>query len=484
MHYALAGGAALAVLLCAAGLGEAGPQRFPASIRTVLASAEPLSHPRGRRLPLLVWPTLRGAVDDDALQEEIVRQLDRRGIAMIATWDPDREDASRKRSLRIARIQQKLGLPVVVNANPCLYRFFDGRTQTAHVDAGGGRFFDESFGKRHKMGCPFAVDFRYPAMRRRVESFVRAYHEAKLPLDLVWGDWEIDGPLEVNRSWEAAKRCTVCRKNIPGIERFEAYQEAVRVKRADMTRRCYVEPILSRYPKCLVGNYGVYPHGGLRYWWDYFERFERYHPHVVDQRAKYRKWFHEFALTGYTFAMPVVYTWQDTFRWYDFEDADYRWFYNLLLVGSNACKHTNRGVPVISFVHWHTVASSGEADPAVRQMSRGAYQELLWHLLLRGTDGLFLWCGRQQDAVETRLVHEVYAASLAHADWLTRGKPVTFDVPKRPGPVVSGLRVGGRVLVRRTDFGKAARRAVRLEVDGRTLTVPPAPGRCQLLELR
>ena len=477
----------LAVLCVTAGAIYAQDQAgggLPDSIQLALDNTTVLSHPRGDRLPLLVWPVLAGGeVDDEALQERIVRQLDSRGLATMATWNYDDKETSLARSLRIARIQQKLGLPIMVNANPSMHRFFNGDLKTAHVDADGKGFFDASFGEQHTMGCAFAVDFRYPDMTERIDYFVRAYKQAGLGLDLVWGDWEIDGPHEYNRSWEAAKRCVTCRRNIPDIESFDPYQKAMRLKRAEMTRRCYTEPILSRYPAALVGNYAVYPHDGYRYWWDYFESFVDYHPHRVDQGARYRKWFHEFDLTGYTFAMPTVYTWHDTFLWYDFDDPDYRWFYNMLLVASNAGRHTDPRVPIIAFVHWNTIVIPGPADPTVKQMSEHAYTELLWHMLLRGTDALFMWCGAAESAKETRLVHAVYADSLAYADWLNRGAPVNFDVPNRPGPVVSGLRIDDKVLVRRTDFGKPTDKPLTLQIDGRTLTVPPAPGRCVVLDL-
>ncbi len=475
---------ALLVTFAVASGAEPGKSPFPAPIQTVLDNTKPLEHPRKDRLPLLLWPVLGGSVDDDKLQEVIIHELDRRGIAMIATWDYDSRKTSLPRALRIARIQKKLGLLVVINANPSMHRFFNGNEKTAHIDIAGKRFFDDSFGPRYKMGCAFAVDFRYPTMTERIDFFVRAYHAAGLPLDLVWGDWEIDGPHEFNRSWDTAKRCVVCRQNIPEIDNFEAYQKAMRVKRGEMTRRCYAEPILSRYPKALVGNYAVYPHGGYRFWYDYFEYFENYHPHILDQRARYRKWFEEFALTGYTFAMPVVYPWHDTFLWYDFEDPDYRWFYNMLLVTSNACKYTDPTIPIISFVHYHTIIVGQELDPSVKQMSKHAYQELLWHMLLRGVDGLFLWSGKKEWGEETRLLHETYVASLAYADWLNHGIPINFDVPRQAGPIVSGLRMGNRVLVRRTDFGKPQPSTVTLHVEGKTLEVPPVTGRCIILELR
>jgi hypothetical protein len=48
--------------------------------------------------------------------------------------------------------------------------------------------------------------------------------------------------------------------------------------------------------------------------------------------------------------------------------------------------------------------------------------------------------------------------------------------------VVSGLRLGDQVLVRRTDFDDA-KEVVRLEVEGRTVRVPRVEGECQVLGL-
>ena len=74
-------------------------------------------------------------------------------------------------------------------------------------------------------------------------------------------------------------------------------------------------------------------------------------------------------------------------------------------------------------------------------------------MLLRGTDTFYMWCGKNQYAKETELVHEVYASAQQYGEFLEKGIPITFDIPKEPGPVVSGLKLGNNVLVRRTDFG-------------------------------
>lgn len=49
--------------------------------------------------------------------------------------------------------------------------------------------------------------------------------------------------------------------------------------------------------------------------------------------------------------------------------------------------------------------------------------------------------------------------------------------------MVSGLLLGDRVLVRRTDFS-AGTAPVEMQVRGRTLRIPPSPGRCQILTLK
>jgi hypothetical protein len=52
-----------------------------------------------------------------------------------------------------------------------------------------------------------------------------------------------------------------------------------------------------------------------------------------------------------------------------------------------------------------------------------------------------------------------------------------------PGPVVSGLLLGSRLLVRRTDFD-ARTSPVALKVSGQTVEVPRSEGRCLILDLK
>ena len=473
-----------AALVSAPARGEPAAEKphWPASIQLVLDRTKPLEFPRARRLPLYLWPAMNPGQLDDAAAEQLVRALDRRGVGLVCRWDWGGRQQALPQALAVARAQRKLGLRINVDATSCLSSFFNGDERTAHVGADGKPYWDDSFGKKD-MGCPFAIDFRRPALRKRIEYFADAYAAAGLSVGFAFADWEVDGPLEWNRAWDAARRCRRCREHVPRLDDFLQYQKALRDLRSDLQRDVYAEPLLARFPAALVGNYAVYPHDGFRYWYDYFEKYVDGQPALWDQRARYRHWANEFAGTGYTFAMPVVYTWSWTYKWYDFPVADYRWFYNMLLVASNAGRHTPAATPIISFVHWHTTVPASPPDPELEPMSPWAYQELLWHMMLRGVDTFFLWCTAPEQAREVELLHPVWAAAQQYGEFLERGTPISFDVPGRPGSVVSGLRLGSRVLVRRTDFIPRTG-PVDIQVGGTTLSIPRRKGECQIMELQ
>lgn len=457
------------------------PGDLPANLQAVLDNAGPLSFPRAGQLPLFVLPISQSLAGiDDSRSEAVLRQLNRRGIGYTVKWNPEDFAGSVKEAIRIGTLQQRLGLEVAADATACLSSFFDGSESTLHEDDSGHPFAETSFGG--KLGCPFALKHRYQFIRQRIESFLRAYEKAGIRVRFVFADWEIDGPIEWNDAWASSKRCRRCRENIPRIDNFREFQKRLREIRSEMQRVTFAQPVTASFPEALVGNYAVYPHDGYRYWYDYFEREAEGMPFRADQRARYREWAHEFEGIGYTFAMPVVYTWYRTFGWYDFDDLDYRWFYNMLLVGSNAGRHTPHNIPIIPFVHWTTTAPPKEPDPRVRQFSAEKYQELLWHLLLRGHDTFFLWCLPAELPREIRLMQEVYGAALAYRGFLERGEPIHFEVPSRPAPVVSGIRLGDKLLVRRTDFGAGAGEIV-LQLAGGGRVVVPSGARNQVLNV-
>lgn len=443
-------------MLLGVALGQvtiAQPQvELPNSLRVVLEHTKPVSAPLDGRLPMFVLP-ISGALSPLSLgqAEQVLERLAKRGIGYSVNWSHNNFEPSLKEGLRIGKLQQQKGGRVSVHATGCLYSFFDGTAKTQHLDNNGRPFAETSFGGT--MGCPFTLEHRIPVIRQRVEAFLKQYKSAGVNVDFIFADWEIDGPIEWNDAWESSKRCRRCREHVPDMDDFRSFQTTLREIRSRLQREAFGDNVTRYFPEALVGNYAVHPHDGHRYWYDYFERETPGAPVLMDQRAQYREWAHEFDACGYTFAMPVVYTWYPTFGWYDFEPKDYRWFYNMMRVASNAGQHTSQQTPIIPFVHWHTTAPPKNPDPAVEQFSREKYQEVLWHMLLRGHDTFFLWCTGPELAIEIELVHEVYRTSLEYNGFIRRGVPVQFGVPPEPGPVVSGLRLGNRVLARRTDFG-------------------------------
>ncbi|MDP6356923.1 MAG: hypothetical protein QF473_17560 [Planctomycetota bacterium] len=457
-------------------------------LQLIIDSTQPLKFKRGDRLPLYMWSSRINSIADESEIEKLTAALNERGIAVISAWRAGNQK-SIEQAIRVAKVQKKLGLRVSVDATGAVYSFCDGSEPTGHVAEDGTKFFDTSFASYRKMGCPFALGERYEPMRQKLVPFLEAYKRADVPLSLWTCDWEIDGPIEWNDAWANSKKCTRCREKIKNIDDFTEFQTELRKIRSHMQKEVFTKTIQKYYPDALIGNYGVYPHGGHRYWYDYFEKDVPGTPAETYGKARYRKWPHEFNSTGYTFSMPVVYTWWDIWTWQDFEVADYRWTYNMLLVASNAGKHTEPATPIIPFVHYNLTAPPKAGVPEdLVPMTERAYKEVLWHMLLRGHDTFAMWCPRRELAQEARLVQEVYAASMEFGEFLSKGTPVTFAVPKpknkKDAPaVVSGMKMGNKLLVRRTDFTDSKAK-VTIEVDGQRIEVSRQDGKCQILELK
>ena len=327
--------------------------KWPDKIQLILDNTTVLKYDRGERLPLYLWPAIDPGIFSDDMAERLIAEMDKRGIGIVCSWSMKDTSKVLSQCLPIARAQRKLGQRINISATELLDSFFDGEEATAHIDLDGKPIFDESFGD-HKMGCPFTLDSRKEVIKKRVEQFVNRYKREGLSVDFIFTDWEIDGPLEVNRAFEASKRCGRCRKLLGKDFDFPEFQKRMRELRSYLQSYSYSEPVLKQFPDALVGNYAVYPSEGFRYWYDYFEYYVDGQPFKGEQNAKYRKWYNDFPLTGFTFAMPVIYPWSDIYKWYDFGNSDYRWFYNMLLNASDAGR-VLRQIPVISFVHWHTI---------------------------------------------------------------------------------------------------------------------------------
>ena len=447
-------------VLCACALAPNVTAQIPDSIQTVLKHTKVLDVTNHTpKWPLFVWP-IHGALEevDHAMTLQALTQLKQRGIAYSVRWNPHDREKSIQEALRIGKMQKALGMVVSVDATQCLYALFDGSVKTAHLDQNGNPFWDTSFSP--KLGCPFALEHRIPVIKERIEFFIQAYQVEGITPEVIVADWEIDGPIEWNAAWENSHRCQRCRDSLPNTIDFRGFQTVLRQLRSQFQQSMFTGPIKHAFPGVHVGNYAVNPHDGHRYWFDYFETLPEQAPVVHEFGATYREWAEEFEASGYTLSMPVVYTWHRLFDELPFNQTDYRWFYNMLKVASNASSHTRSTLPSIPFVHWHVTAPPSEPKASVAPMSAEVYQDLLWHMLLRGHDSLFLWCQADELAEEVALCHEVYREASRFSDFLENGQPIEQAVDPWPGDTISGLRLESQVLVKRNHFGSVSEERV------------------------
>jgi hypothetical protein len=468
---------AVILILAAAALSLSAADAPPTPLDVILKETQPLATPHGKRLPIYVWTAEYPQNADDAELERIIKELDARGISLLTRWSAGNFEKSCAFALCVGKILAKLGIPVAVEAeNDTINGFSDGSPAVAHVDADGKPFFDDTF-MVWKAGCPFKMATRYDAMKAKLEPFLKKYKESGVPLDFWTADFEFDGPDEWNTSWEKSKKCTVCAAKIKNLDTdFKAFQNAVRTVRTEMQNEVFSKTIRSYFPAARFGVYGMNPNDGFRYWWDFFEKKDEIAgvDYKKDNGAVYRPWAKEFDASGYSMAMPVIYS---LYNPYTFKNGEYGWFYNMLLEYSAAAKNTPPGVAMVPFLHWSVTAPNGQTP-----LSEEKYQELLWHLLLRRCDGFCMWCQPELMAKNIVPLQKVYAESQSFADFLEKGKPITFEVPSQPGTVVSGLRLDKKVLIRRTDF-EPNPSSVEVLIDQKPIKIPSAPGKCQVLDV-
>ncbi|MCM8760036.1 MAG: hypothetical protein NC906_09755, partial [Candidatus Omnitrophica bacterium] len=358
----------------------------------LIKNTVPITSDTGKRFPIFVWARIPVNISEDQIVDYL-KKLDERKLVLLTGWRIPKEGIEKgiQEALKIDKIRKQLNLFVFVDATGIVHMFFDGSLETAHIDEEGKPFFDTSFSKGVKIGCPFKIETRYPVIAERIDKFLQAYKKEGIDINYWAVDWEIDGPMEWNDAWENSKKCKTCRQNIKNLNDFSEYQKTIRMKRAELQRQVFVKTVKEYYPECLIGNYAVNPHDGYRYWWDYFEKETQGAIYQKKHNALHRKWFDEFQYTGYTMAMPVIYTWYRFFSDYNFEPKEYRWFYPLMKEATSVGKNTPSTIPIISFVHWQTVEKPQKVSDDFVPLSREKYKELLWHLLLRGHDAFCLW---------------------------------------------------------------------------------------------
>src|SRR5438093_12028863 len=84
-----------------------GEEKGPSPLEVVLKETQPLKFPRGERLPLFLWTPDYSATADDAELERVIKELDARGISLLARWHAGDVEKTSALPLRIAKIQKK-----------------------------------------------------------------------------------------------------------------------------------------------------------------------------------------------------------------------------------------------------------------------------------------------------------------------------------------------------------------------------------------
>ena len=77
----------------------------------------------------------------------------------------------------------------------------------------------------------------------------------------------------------------------------------------------------------------------------------------------------------------------------------------------------------------------------------------------------------------------IQVVSEKYGEFLSVGIPINFNVPKQPATVISGLKLGDHVLVRRTDFAGTSG-DVEIAIDNKKINVKAVPKSCQIISIR
>ena len=93
-------------------------------------------------LPLYLGRAHTGQLSEQAAENLLV-ELDERGIGIFCPWEPEISDEAISSCLTLARAQQILGLRVNIDGIHLLDLLYNGDQRTAHIDQNGDPFFDD-----------------------------------------------------------------------------------------------------------------------------------------------------------------------------------------------------------------------------------------------------------------------------------------------------------------------------------------------------
>jgi len=439
-----------ALCLCTPALAADAPADVRWDMEGLARIVRPMHHSMQGRLPLILWnfPIPRGDQlarlrDDGTLRKHIDLMAERGIIPTVEMgWEWNLAGA-----LAMARTLQEAGRPVhVLIPQPELIE----KGVYEHCTAWGEGPDATRKGQSRKWPCLPLADGRAGA--DHVRKALLPYKEAGIELAAAWFDDEAL-PHPWNGCFEAQRKSPECRKHYPPgiLDDFTAFNQYVYTLRSRLLVEVMVHPVRELFPKALVGNYGEFasskevPFEGRR------------PPRTLDPRLPLMP--SAYANTNY---LPRYFKPDEAVTQ---EKADPIHFHALLHTVSTCNANKQPGQLSIPYLSRYV---PDNPDPRfLFGLSQRLFRELVRHVWLRGADTIYIfnlgYPTRPQlvtpafsfESVED--VRSVYDELLAHRDFLDKGEPMNFGVPKLGSaePVWSGLRLGDRCLVRAFTLGAA-----------------------------
>lgn len=417
------------------------PLPSPADVHwhQVLSRLRPLENERGDRWPLVLWD----GVGFEPLKRRQIGSLLKRGIVQHLRLS--RPDLDAARALVDARA------PVVLMegaAGAWPYSTVKGKEWRLQFAP------DASVHPSWRDLADPTLTAGWESARDRILGQLREYKSAGLKVDAVWLDYE--GAL-LHDDHQALRASTAAGRVPRGVLEDEARYRAYR--RAHWLHglsRYVAAPVRRVYPDVSVTNWVVMVSSSMHpvlSWGDW--------PHPPSPPL------------FFTHTNPIAYG-MDTYfltAWppgHDINRDNVDRFYIHLLLRQVSTDALNRAKlrPDMGAVAWVARWVPNRPEHRVPMMSRVAYREALRHIWLRGVDAMQVFNppreGFERYAIqEVQDVQQVYDEMLAYRDFLEQGEAMNFHVPNNRDALIlwSGLRLGGRALVRLTNLGAKQERA-------------------------
>lgn len=435
------------VAAIAATMGSAGEPRPPSQAWTtsvLIRRVPPLRNDASGRLPLIAWEPFRSSPEDrsferaEPLPDEVYRELAARGLTQALPLSPRYVEMGKalvRAGARVVVMEGREGNgpggddPGALHLLPVTYTLAEGEP----------RFV-----------CPLEL-LGWRSRAEWIRDTAWAYHDAGVPWDAVWLDWEIE-PLGGRAQWLQARSCERCRRQIPPtvLDDADRYRDFVLRLRTALLSAYVAAPILEVFPSCSITN-----------WSAVFSGPDEPTPSAWGDRT-----IPPGGLGLLTAANPVAY---GNTIYYELagrpghpappDAASMEAIYTRRMLAqiSHNERQARRLGPEKGSVPWVSRWCPDDEDPSIPPLSHERYREILRHLWLRGADAMQIFnpyrpeTGGESSVLEVLDAVSVHDEMLAHRDLLERGTVLNVAVPRGDadsGVIWSGLATGDDAVVR------------------------------------